>query len=156
MEPLTLYLAGPMRGIAEFNFPAFFEATERLRAAGHTVLSPAERDIEDHGDTIWKGRSGDLAELVGVIEFDLEATMRHDLQWVMDADGIVLLPDWHKSTGARIEALVAKTTGKRIFAYVSESPWDGAPNTLVEVNIDVTAVASEFMSAVRSFGDADA
>ena len=45
-----LYVAGPMRGIKDFNFPAFDEAATFLRNAGYEVCNPADRDREKHGD----------------------------------------------------------------------------------------------------------
>ena len=37
-----LYLAGPMTGIEDLNFPAFHAEAARLRALGYTVINPAE------------------------------------------------------------------------------------------------------------------
>lgn len=37
-----LYLAGPMTGLPDFNYPAFHAAAAAWRAAGWTVANPAE------------------------------------------------------------------------------------------------------------------
>lgn len=37
-----IYIAGPMTGLRELNFPAFNAEAARLRAAGWEVLNPAE------------------------------------------------------------------------------------------------------------------
>ena len=46
-----IYIAGPMRGYPEFNFPAFYAAEERLRARGHAVFNPARRDVGRHAQS---------------------------------------------------------------------------------------------------------
>ena len=104
----TVYLAGPMRGHDHFNFPAFDAAARHIAAAlGWTVPSPADRDRDNGFD-----------ETAGTLDgFDLDAAMAHDLTWIIGADGIVLLPGWRESTGARIERLVAETCGKRVWEY---------------------------------------
>lgn len=105
---MRLYVAGPMRGLPNLNFPAFDAATATLRAAGHSVFSPAERD-----------RALGFDETLETLEgFDLAAAMRDDLDHIVRiAEGIALLPGWERSKGATIERRVAEATGKRVFLF---------------------------------------
>jgi Domain of unknown function (DUF4406) len=104
---MNIYLAGPMRGIYEFNFPAFFKAAEHLRQLGHEVFSPADNDANNYGDAIWRHRQGDLKEIEH-LGFDLRRTFFQDLEYItLHADAVVLLPGWENSEGAKIERSVA-------------------------------------------------
>ncbi len=47
-EKPTIYIAGPMSGYPQYNFPAFDEARDELRENGWQVVSPADMDRE-HG-----------------------------------------------------------------------------------------------------------
>lgn len=100
----TVYIAGPMTGIAEFNFPAFDAAAARYRARGWTVISPAEHDRKMGLDT--RGMKGMPSELEG-FGFDLAEALMWDLRQVANADGIVLLAGWETSRGARAEWALA-------------------------------------------------
>jgi uncharacterized protein DUF4406 len=108
----SCYLAGPMRGIEEYNFPAFHKATAWLRAEGWTVFSPAERDEADpsidHTVDVagWNGSRG------------LDYFMAHDLKAVCEMDAVVLLPGWEKSQGARLETMVAVEIQHPVFEIV--------------------------------------
>lgn len=102
---MKLYVAGPMRGYDQFNFPAFDRASAVLRAAGHEVVSPAEMDRE-------KG----LDETANTTEgFDVQDALRRDFAVILECDGIVMLPGWEASTGANAERFVAETTGRQVF-----------------------------------------
>jgi hypothetical protein len=107
---VKVYLAGPMRGIADFNFPAFFKAAEVLRAQGYKVFSPAEKDIEDHGDAVYKNNpTGDVALAASRTSFDIRAAIWADLEYIVwEADAIALLPGWEKSKGVMAELATAK------------------------------------------------
>lgn len=114
---MKLYLAGPMRGIPEFNFPAFRAAAAMLRAQGHFVFNPAERDNERHGKDISKDNvNGDEALAVAQHGFNLREALADDMAFICrEADGIALLPGWTQSKGARAERATAEALGLRIF-----------------------------------------
>ena len=106
-SPLWVYVAGPMRGIADFNFPAFEEATAQLRSRGYKVISPAEQDL---------GRGFDPTGLTGhedmaAIGFDLREALLSDLKFVSECDAICLLPGWEFSKGASAELALAEALG---------------------------------------------
>lgn len=105
----TVYIAGPMTNIPEFNFPAFDEAADKWRAKGYTVISPAEHDRDEGLDVT--GMTGSFAEAAAA-GFDLTATLLWDLNQVAHADGIILLPGWGNSSGVRAELSLAAALGK--------------------------------------------
>ena len=95
---MRLYLAGPMRGYPEFNFPAFHQGAALLRAAGHEVFNPAEHTEEN-------GLDG--SELAG-----LRVLLGADLAWITGhAEAVVVLPGWEKSLGATAETATARALG---------------------------------------------
>ena len=110
---MKLYLAGPMRGIPLFNFPAFHEAAKTLRALGHEVFNPAERDNEHHGTDISAGNlTGDENQAAAQHGFNLREALAADLDYVCrHAEGIALLPGWEKSKGAKAEYATANALG---------------------------------------------
>lgn len=107
---MRLYIAGPMTGIAEFNFPAFDRAATKYRALGHDVISPAEHDRESGLDVT--GLTGALAELEG--KFDLAEALLWDLAQVASVDAVVLLEGWERSSGVRAELALAAALSKRV------------------------------------------
>lgn len=110
---MRIYLAGPMRGYTEFNFPAFHAATAKLRADGHEVFNPAERDMERHGTDISKGNeTGSVLQASLEHGFDLRTALGEDLAWICaHADAVYLLPNWRNSKGATAERAVALALG---------------------------------------------
>ncbi len=113
---MKIYVAGPMRGIADFNFPAFMSAAERLRADGHEVFNPAERDIEAHGPEVAYGNpTGDLSIAEKDHGFNLREALGDDLAFICkQADAVALLPGWENSKGATAERAVGIALGLQI------------------------------------------
>jgi hypothetical protein len=89
-----VYLAGPMTGIADFNYPAFNTMAARLRAAGYEVENPA-----DHGT------------VEGAVWADY---MAYDLTRLGLCGMIALLPGWDLSQGARLEVMIAEHLSMRV------------------------------------------
>jgi hypothetical protein len=125
---MKIYLAGPMRSIPLFNFPAFYAAAEKLRAEGHEVFSPAERDNDIHGTDISEGNTtGDEALAAAQHGFSLRDALCDDLTYIcMDAEAVALLPGWENSKGAVAERATAVALGlERIYlpgAFIPEVP----------------------------------
>lgn len=92
---MKIYVAGPMTGLPDLNFPAFHAETAKLRAAGHIVINPAEVN-PDQGMS-W------------------EACMRSDIAELVKCDAIQLLHGWENSKGATLEHHIAERLGLRIF-----------------------------------------
>src|ERR1035437_975975 len=101
---MKLYLAGPMRGIPQFNFPAFHAAEAVLQAQGHEVFSPARADERRHGaEFSLQSPDGDITKAAEA-GFSLRAALGEDLDWIWEhAEGVAFLPGWEKSTGAKAE-----------------------------------------------------
>lgn len=90
-KPARWYLAGPMTGYPDLNFPAFHAAAASLRALGLHVVNPAELNPDPGAD--WKD------------------CMRTDIAELVHCDGIVLLPGWEGSKGAKLERHIAEAFG---------------------------------------------
>jgi hypothetical protein len=113
---MKLYVAGPMRGIPEFNFPAFNAAAAWLKSRGHYVFNPAAKDNERHGTDISKGNAtGDEKIATEQHGFNLREALYDDLKFItLEADGIALLPGWRNSKGATAEHATAVALGLKV------------------------------------------
>jgi hypothetical protein len=115
---MRIYLAGGMRGIPDFNFPAFHAAAARLRAEGHVVFNPAEKDLETFGDKASSptGNEKTFARKVGMTPMELRrAVFFVDVEWICrNADAIYLLPGWQASKGATAERALGIALGLEI------------------------------------------
>ncbi|AUM58698.1 hypothetical protein phiP47_070 [Plesiomonas phage phiP4-7] len=87
-----IYIAGPMTGLPNFNREAFHEMAELIKCSGDIPLNPAH--LPD-----------------GMSQFDY---MTICVSMVQVADCVIMLKDWLKSEGARIEHDLAKKCGKEI------------------------------------------
>ncbi|WP_435607681.1 DUF4406 domain-containing protein [Pseudomonas knackmussii] len=91
---IRIYLAGPMTGIEDFNYPAFHAEAARLRQLGYHVENPAENIAPACGT--WSGY------------------MRLALAKLVTCDTIALLPGWTESRGANLERGLAFELGMKI------------------------------------------
>ena len=105
---MKIYLAGPMRGIKDFNYPAFHAAAAKLRAEGHEVFSPAEHDHKIYGKDI-SNPAGDARIAAEQHGFDIRAALADDCDFICrHADALYMLPGWERSKGAKAERALAK------------------------------------------------
>jgi hypothetical protein len=116
---MKIYLAGPMRGYKDFNFPAFFAAAEKLRADGHTVFNPAERDTKEWGSERLASATGSEEEVSKNLGMEGLTLARHcfleDTRWICtQADAIAVLPGWKTSRGAIAERALGVAIGLEI------------------------------------------
>lgn len=113
---MKIYLAGPMRNLPQFNFPAFIKAAEYLRSLGHEIFSPAEHDMKMHGKDFHKeNKTGDHEQAIQNFGFSLRRALGADLDWICrEAEGIALLPGWENSKGANAEKATAEALGLEI------------------------------------------
>jgi len=117
---MKVYIAGPMTGIPNFNFPKFNAVAKHFRGQGHEVFNPAERDIERHnGVDISAGNAtGDPGLAAKVHGFSLREALADDTAYICkEADAIAMLPGWENSKGARAEHALAFALGHTIIYF---------------------------------------
>ena len=103
---LNVYLAGPMRGYKDFNFPAFRRYAKRLRKDGFEVFNPAEKGVEAEAE-----KNPDLQNSLAfrrkVFQMDTEYICHK-------ADIIAMMPGWEMSAGARAEHALSLAIGIKV------------------------------------------
>jgi nucleoside 2-deoxyribosyltransferase len=101
---MKVYLAGPMRGYPEFNFPAFDAYRDALIKKGYEVISPADLDRKAGFDPS------------DVVTGELQREMiTRDVQAICTCDALVLMPGWESSTGVKVEKALAEFLNLEVF-----------------------------------------
>ena len=93
LTAIKLYIAGPMSGLPEFNYPAFHAAIDELSGKGYVVYSPTDSEFENDGERFGKPKSW---------------YMRRGIKMVCEVEGIALLPGWETSPGTALEISVGQ------------------------------------------------
>lgn len=93
-----IYIAGPMRGYPDLNFPAFHKAEDDLNLGMWDVVNPAKLNPDPNADYV--------------------ECMRIDLKALCDCDAIYLLRGWENSEGAMAEFNVARALKLKIIFQV--------------------------------------
>lgn len=109
-----IYLAGPMRGIKHYNFPAFDAARDRINAEGiFEALSPADLDRAIGFDPFALPPDFDWNTIPP--GFDLDSCIERDTQAIRQCNAIYMLRGWENSTGATAEYHLAKWRKMGVF-----------------------------------------
>ena len=100
---MKVYIAGPMTGLPDFNYPAFHAAAAALRVKYpyREFMNPAEN---------YDGRT----------DLPRSTYLRAALAQVMKAEAVIVLPDWWQSEGALLEVKVARSLGIPIYTFNGE------------------------------------
>lgn len=106
-----VYIAGPMRGYPQYNFPAFDHARKMFLAYGYDVISPADIDraAKDVGPN-----EKDLPPQHVFVRRDFFALYFLRVAIQPGHGYIAMLPGWEKSTGAVAEFFLARWLGLRV------------------------------------------
>lgn len=102
---MKIYIAGPMTGYEQYNYPAFDLAQSELRKKGYEAISPAVFDI------------------TGPIQPWAFYT-RASLKMMMDADAVATLTGWDESRGAGLEVYVARALDMVVEPLENWLAWD--------------------------------
>lgn len=99
-EGIKVYVAGPMAGIDNFNYPEFFKESQDLFRSDYIPVLPIdEGDLDENGN-----------QTMTFGEY-----LRKDIKKLLDCDAVVMLGGWSNSRGATLEAMIASAIGMPVF-----------------------------------------
>jgi hypothetical protein len=86
----TIYIAGPMTGLPDYNYPAFFDAACELALRGFVPANPGN---------------------LGAGEMPYKEYLKAGIKLLLTCDAVALLDGWENSRGAKLEYQVAHACG---------------------------------------------
>ncbi|MGI5245462.1 DUF4406 domain-containing protein [Dactylosporangium sp. CA-139066] len=95
---MSVYIAGPMTGMEDWNFPLFFAVERFLKREGYRPINPAKNDGPSLSRAVANAREG---------KHPWAYYMRRDMRHLSRADALCLLPGWERSKGATLEHHIA-------------------------------------------------
>ncbi len=98
---MRIYLAGPMTGMPDWNFPAFRAAEADLERQGHVVVSPVNIDA-----AVWGFTGGEHLHPV----MTRRATLHVCYAALDTCEAIYMLKGWEKNSGSISELAHAQAT----------------------------------------------
>lgn len=131
-----VYLAGPMRGLPDFNYPAFHEAAHQLRAMGFDVFNPAEAFDGDQS-------------------LPASTYLRHDFEEIVKrTQAMVVLPGWQESQGARVEVQIARSIELPVVKYedMVHDPGDVPGLEVTDLPVELEAASHVYGERQASYG----
>ena len=112
---MMLYISGAISGIASADVHAMFEAAEELLEEYDfeyvNPLNVRACDEESCNDDNQNTRPGHVGYL-----HSWECYLKSDLREMLNCDGIIMLPNWRNSAGARLELVTAINTGLSVYS----------------------------------------
>jgi len=118
-----IYIAGPMTGLPEHNFPAFDAAARRLEKDGWEVINPADN---------FGGRTN----------LPRASYLRVDVSLLLQCDALALLPGWEESSGAQLEYLLARELALLVIDATTGQPLAQLPYARAMVVSDAMAACA--------------
>lgn len=92
---MKIYVAGPVSGVPNHNKKAFADACNRLSLSGVQTINPIELCAPIASN--WRGTDQEL----------WNACMKRNIEELVKADAVALLPGWQDSAGATFEREIA-------------------------------------------------
>lgn len=114
MTKPKIYIAGPMTGYDNYNYPAFHDAFDHLNVIWsdrYTVVSPAHDD---------QGHPEQPPVTNTTLGYD--HCLRKAIAKLIDCQAIYLLIGWQNSAGARLELKIAHALGMEIHHQPGAAP----------------------------------
>lgn len=111
---MKVYIAGPMRGIAHYNFRAFDAARDRLSDDVITVVSPADLDRAAGFDPFTREWPEGWNWRDPIADCPVQDCIQRDFDALRTCNAIYMLDGWEGSVGARAEKALAEWCGLKV------------------------------------------